>query len=361
MSLPLTAGISRGSWYGLGAMDSPTPPPKTVLVTGAAGFIGSHVTDELIARGLSVVALDDLSGGYRNNVHPQARFVEGSIRDVPLLERLFSDFEIDSVIHLAAYAAEGLSHYVKRFNYESNLIGSVNLINAAVNATVRRFIFTSSVAVYGDLTPPLHEDTQPLPHDPYGIAKWAVERELEISHRLFGLPYVIFRAHNVYGARQNFSDRYRNVVGIFMNQILAGRPLTVFGDGTQTRAFTHVSDVAPVLVDAVFSPDAAGQVFNLGADESITILKLAELVSQEMGAPLRVEHLPARPEARHNEASHDKARKILSYRPKVSLEAGLREMADWVRMVGPRPTQGPRPLEVSRNLPPSWAPPAVKG
>ncbi|OQX70137.1 MAG: UDP-glucose 4-epimerase [Sorangiineae bacterium NIC37A_2] len=338
-------------------MNSPTRAPRTVLVTGAAGFIGSHVTDELIARGLLVVALDDLSGGYRENVHPLAHFVEGSTLDVPLLERLFRDFEIDAVIHLAAYAAEGLSHYVKRFNYESNLIGSVNLINASVNASVHRFIFTSSVAVYGDLTPPLHEDMRPLPHDPYGIAKWAVERELEISHRLFGLPYVIFRPHNVYGVRQNFSDRYRNVVGIFMNQILKERPLTVFGDGTQTRAFTHVSDVAPVLVDALFSQEAVGQVFNLGADESFSILELAERVSQAMGVPLRVEHLPARPEARHNEASHKKARKMLGYRPQVALETGLREMAEWVRKVGPRPTQRPRPLEIPHNLPPSWAPP----
>lgn len=337
-------------------MDSPTHSPRTVLVTGAAGFIGSHVVDELLARGLSAVALDDLSGGYRENVHPEAHFVEGSIGDVPLLERLFRDFGIDAVIHLAAYAAEGLSHYVKRFNYESNLIGSVNLINAAVNFAVRRFVFTSSVAVYGDLEPPLQEDMQPLPHDPYGIAKWAVERELEISSRLFELPHVIFRPHNVYGVRQNFSDRYRNVVGIFMNQILAGKPLTLFGDGTQTRAFTHVSDVAPVLVDALEHPGAAGQIFNLGADESFTILELAERVSQAMGVPLRVEHLPARPEARHNEASHAKARKILGYEPKVSLEAGLREMADWVRKVGPRPPQSPLPLEIPRNLPPSWAP-----
>ena len=193
----------------------------TSLVTGAAGFIGSHVTDALLAMGHAVVALDDLSGGFPENVDARATFVEGSILDVALVDRLFAEHRFDYVFHLAAYAAEGLSHFIKRFNYTNNLIGSVNLINAAINTgTVRTFVFTSSIAVYGRNQVPMHEDLVPAPEDPYGVAKYAVELELRASATMFGLPFVIFRPHNVYGERQNIGDRYRNVVGIFMNQLL---------------------------------------------------------------------------------------------------------------------------------------------
>src|SRR5437016_153564 len=219
----------------------------TSLVTGGAGFIGSHVADEALRLGHKVVVLDDLSGGFETNVPREAIFVRGSILDHDLIERLFDRYNFTYVYHLAAYAAEGLSHFIKRFNYSNNLIGSVNLINASVNYGVKRFVFTSSIAVYGAGQTPMTEEMTPLPEDSYGIAKLAVEKELKISHEMFGLDYVIFRPHNVYGERQNIGDRYRNVVGIFMNQLLRGEPMTIFGDGTQQRAFTHVSDLAPII------------------------------------------------------------------------------------------------------------------
>lgn len=171
----------------------------TSLVTGGAGFIGSHVADEAIRLGHKVVVLDDLSGGFEDNVPRDAIFVKGSILDHELIERLFERYEFSYVYHLAAYAAEGLSHFIKRFNYNNNLIGSVNLINAAVNYGVKCFVFTSSIAVYGAGQSPMSEDMVPLPEDSYGIAKLAVERELKVSHEMFGLDYVIFRPHNVYG------------------------------------------------------------------------------------------------------------------------------------------------------------------
>ena len=172
------------------------------------------------------------------------------------------------VFHLAAYAAEGLSHYIKRFNYENNLIGSVNLINESINHGVRCFVFTSSIAVYGTGRElPLTEQTIPSPEDPYGVAKLAVEQELAVSQQHFGLDYVIFRPHNVYGERQNIADKYRNVVAIFMNQLLQGRPMTVFGDGRQTRAFTYISDVASLIARSVDIPAARNRVFNIGSDD----------------------------------------------------------------------------------------------
>jgi UDP-glucose 4-epimerase len=186
---------------------------STSLVTGGAGFIGAHVTNELIRMGHTVVVLDDLSGGFEENVNKQATFVKGSITDHVLLEDLFNKYKFDYVYHLAAYAAEGLSHFIKRFNYNNNLIGSVNLINESVKHKVKCFVFTSSIAVYGKGQLPMREDMVPMPEDPYGISKLAVEQDLRCTHEMFGLNYVIFRPHNVYGEYQNLGDKYRNVVG----------------------------------------------------------------------------------------------------------------------------------------------------
>ena len=170
----------------------------TSLVTGGAGFIGSHVADHLVRMGHDIVVLDDLTGGFRENVAEAAQFVEGSILDHDLINRLFEQHSFDYVYHMAAYAAEGLSHFIKRFNYNNNLIGSVNLINAAINHNVKCFVFTSSIAVYGAGQSPMTEDMMPVPEDSYGISKLAVEQELRVSHDMFGLDYVVFRPHNVY-------------------------------------------------------------------------------------------------------------------------------------------------------------------
>ncbi len=226
-----------------------------ILVTGGAGFIGSHVAEELDNLGNHVVALDDLSGGFTDNIVGNVEFVEGSINDVDLVNALFEQYHFDYVFHLAAYAAEGLSHFIKRFNYENNLIGSINLINASVNYGVKCFVFTSSIAVYGTSPVlPMTEETPAHPEDSYGIAKLAVEQELKVCKEMFDLDYIIFRPHNVYGERQNIGDKYRNVVGIFMNQILQQKPMSVFGDGEQTRAFSYIKDVAPVIARSVEDP-----------------------------------------------------------------------------------------------------------
>jgi UDP-glucose 4-epimerase len=327
--------------------------PKS-LVTGAAGFIGSHVVDHLLARGHTVVALDDLSGGFRDNVPAAARFVAGSVENVELVERLFAAERFDYVYHLAAYAAEGLSHFIRRFNYRNNLIGSVNLINAAVNHDVKCFVFTSSIAVYGRNQLPMREDLVPQPEDPYGIAKYAVELDLRAAHELFGLPYIIFRPHNVYGERQNIGDRYRNVVGIFMNQILQDKPLPIFGDGQQTRAFTYIGDVAPIIARSVEVPAAYGEVFNIGADTPCSVNELARTVCRAMGVDFRPQYLPPRNEVPHAYSSHDKLARVFGAPAVCSLEEGIQRMANWVRQVGVRRGQRFGALEIEKNLPPSW-------
>ncbi|MGD9318281.1 MAG: NAD-dependent epimerase/dehydratase family protein, partial [Anaerolineae bacterium] len=237
------------------------------LVTGGAGFIGSHVARHCLALGHDVVVLDDLSGGFADHVPSGAAFVHGSITDAALIQHLFEEHRFDYVYHLAAYAAEGLSHFIRRFNYTNNLIGSANLINESIKGQVRCFVFTSSIAVYGTNQLPMREDLTPQPEDPYGIAKYAVELDLRAAHELFGLNYVIFRPHNVYGENQNLGDRYRNVIGIFMNQVMQGKPMTVFGDGLQTRAFSYIDDVAPHIANSVNVAEAYGEVINIGADE----------------------------------------------------------------------------------------------
>ena len=302
------------------------------LVTGGAGFIGSHLIDELIKMGHEVVVLDDLSGGFRDNVHEGATFVEGSINDVELIKKLFDEHKFDYVYHLAAYAAEGLSHFIKKFNYDNNLIGSINLINASVNHDVKCFVFTSSIAVYGTNQLPMHEDTVPNPEDSYGIAKFAVEQELKVCKEMFGLNYVIFRPHNVYGERQNLGDKYRNVLGIFMNQIMQGNPITVFGDGKQTRAFTHIDDVAPVIARSVEHEKAYNHIFNVGADEPYSVNDMLKEVVKSMGHDKwDITYLDAREEVKHAHSTHEKCKEFFGHVPKISLPEGIQRMTEWAK------------------------------
>lgn len=324
------------------------------LVTGGAGFIGAHVTNELVKAGHKVVVLDDLSGGFQENVNIEAVFIKGSITDAELVQSLFEQHKFDYVYHLAAYAAEGLSHFIKRFNYNNNLIGSVILINESVKHKVKCFVFTSSIAVYGAAKPPMTEDTIPVPEDPYGIAKFAVEQDLRCTHEMFGLNFIIFRPHNVYGEYQNLGDRYRNVVGIFMNQLMQGKPLTVFGDGTQTRAFSYIGDVAPYIANSVNVPSAYNQVFNVGADREFTVNELAQTTMQAMGIQGELRHLPARNEVMHAHADHSKIKKVFNASEPVSLLEGLTLMASWAKQSGIRKSSKFSNIEITEKLPSVW-------
>ncbi|CAK8996046.1 Putative UDP-glucose 4-epimerase (Galactowaldenase) (UDP-galactose 4-epimerase) [Durusdinium trenchii] len=270
---------------------------KTALVTGAAGFIGSHVARHCSDLGMRVLALDDLSGGFRANVPEGVTFIQGDIRDAQLLERIFNEHEVHYVYHLAAYAAEGLSHFIRSYNYRTNLVGSVEILNQAIKHRVHCFVFTSSIAVYGSINDlsqmqnpnrslstsghkalhhqqGLKEEDRPTPEDPYGIAKFAFELDLQAAKELFGIDFVIFRPHNVYGPHQNMFDKYRNVVGIFINQIFHGQPLTIFGSGEQLRAFSYIDDVAPILARGPLQHRARNEIFNVGADVAYSVARL---------------------------------------------------------------------------------------
>ncbi len=316
--------------------------------------MGAHVCRELLALGHTVVALDDLSGGFEDNLPQGVTFVKGSITDHALLERLFEAHRFEYVYHLAAYAAEGLSHFIKRFNYTNNLIGSVNLINESVKHKVKCFVFTSSIAVYGALRPPMREDDTPHPEDPYGVAKYAVELDLRTTHEMFGLNYVIFRPHNVYGEYQNLGDKYRNVVGIFMNLLMQGKPLTVFGDGLQTRAFSYIGDVAPHVARCVDIPEAYNQVFNIGADKDYTVNELAEAIMRAMGIEGTLRHVEARNEVQHAYSDHSKAHRVFGGQARFSLDEGLRRMAEWAKQTGIRKGERFKAIEITEKLPPVW-------
>jgi UDP-glucose 4-epimerase len=324
------------------------------LVTGGAGFIGSHVAEQCIRLGHHVVVLDDLSGGFKDNIPDGAEFVKGSILDFELIDELFRKHKFTYLYHLAAYAAEGLSHFIKRFNYSNNLIGSINLINASVNYHVKCFIFTSSIAVYGENQSPMTEEMLPNPEDSYGIAKLACEQELKVSKKMFGLDYIIFRPHNVYGERQNIGDRYRNVVGIFMNQILKNDPMTIFGDGEQRRAFTYIGDVAPVIAQSPQTCGAINQTFNVGADTPYSVNELAAAIAKAMGAELRLQYLDARKEVQIAFSDHAKVEQVFKILRKTSLDTGIRRMAAWAIKHGARESKVFTDIEINKNMPASW-------
>jgi len=324
------------------------------LVTGGAGFIGCHVVNELINSGHKVVILDDLSGGFEENINSRAIFINGSITDTILLEKIFLEHNFDFVYHFAAYAAEGLSHFIKRFNYNNNLIGSINLINESVKNKIKCFVFTSSIAVYGSCKPPMREDMTPIPEDPYGIAKLAVEQDLRVTHEMFGLNYVIFRPHNVYGEYQNIGDKYRNVVGIFMNQLMQNKPLTIFGDGSQTRAFSYIGDVAPQIAQSVHIKEAKNQIINIGADQEFSVNELAETVMNAMNKKGLIKYVEARNEVINAFSDHSKAKTIFKTGKPCSLKEGIAKMAEWAKATGIKKSSKFENIEILDKIPSIW-------
>lgn len=322
------------------------------LITGGAGFLGSHIARELIEKGHDVVIVDDLSGGFIRNVPNKARFYQLSITDDELLELMFKTYKFDYVFHLAAYAAEGLSHFIRHYNYTNNVLGSINVINACIKYKVKKLIFTSSMGVYGTQPTPYLEDQKPQPEDPYGIAKYSIEQDLKAAHEMFGLNYIIFRPHNIYGTNQNIHDRYRNVIGIFMNQIMSDKPITVFGDGDQIRAFSYVGDMAPIMADSINRDDMNQEIFNIGGDKPYTINELAQQVMKAMGKEVEIKHLAERYEVKNAFSTHDKIRKYVEL-GQTPLEDGLKVMAKWAKLIGPGQVSD-MPLELKDNLYEAW-------
>ncbi len=326
---------------------------ETVLITGGAGFLGAHVAQHCLDLGFKVVIIDDLSGGFKENIPDGCVFYEGSICDAPFVNSVFAENSFKFVYNLAAYAAENLSVHIKNFNYMNNVIGSVNIINACVNHDVKCLVFTSSIAVMAEGNAPYYETDPFFPGDSYGNAKMIIEYELHQSLHRFGLNHVIFRPFNIYGPKQNIGDKYRNVIGIFMNQIMKGEQLTVFGDGEQTRSFSFVSDVAPHIAACVLRPELYNNTFYIGGSIPYSINELASVVAAEFGVLPNIKYLEPRIEARHAHANTEKARSAFGP-AEVGLAEGVKIMADWARVVGARKSKEFSNIEIRKNLPEGW-------
>ena len=304
---------------------------KRCLITGVAGLIGSHMAEHLVKKGYDVYGIDNLSGGYIENVPQGVTFYCEELGNKKALSRLFTKIKPDYVYHFAAYAAEGLSPFIRNFNYSNNLISSANIINECIKNDVKKIIFTSSMAVYGKGKPPFKETDIPHPIDPYGISKYAVELDLECAKSQFGLNYSIVRPHNVIGIRQNIWDKYRNVIGIWIRRVLRGESICIFGDGLQERAFSDIEFCLEPFEKLMF--DFGGEVFNLGCPKQHTLNEIAELVRTiglDFGFNLEIEHLPQRHgEAKYAYSDHSKAEKLLGFKDETNFSKTVRDMFVW--------------------------------
>jgi len=304
-----------------------------VLVTGCAGLIGSHMAEYLVGKGYEVHGIDNLSGGYFDNVPQGCHFYACNLEDAKSVAEIFEEVKPDYVYHFAAYAAEGLSPFIRNFNYSNNVLSSVNVINECIKNEVKKIIFTSSMAVYGEQEPPFKETTIPHPIDPYGISKYAIELDLECAKQHFGLDYTIVRPHNVIGIRQNIWDKYRNVIGIWIRRALNGENLLIFGDGLQERAFSDISFCLEPFEKLMFNH--GGEVFNLGCTQQYPLNEVAQYVvdvAKEFGYETKIEHVEQRKgEAKYAYCNHDKAEQVLGFKDATDLKGTIREMFAWAK------------------------------
>jgi len=304
-----------------------------ILITGVAGLLGSRLADWIIENtDNKVIGIDDLSGGYIENVNPKVEFHEFNLIDLNKVDEIFKNNHIDIVYHFAAYAAEGLSPFIRKFNYENNLISSVNLITSSIKYNISRFVFASSMAVYGDEhKPPFDEELTLRPIDPYGVAKYSVEQDLKIAHEQHGLNYTIVRPHNFYGVNQNIWDKYRNVLGIWMYQIMNGMRPTIFGDGSQKRAFSYVDDSIIPLWNASQKDDCVGHVINLGGIEECSIQEACNTVLKVTGTELKPSYHEYRHETKYAWSTWRKSAELLDFKYETSLEEGLTKTWVWAQ------------------------------
>jgi len=303
-----------------------------VLITGVAGLLGSRLADWIIETqpGVEVVGMDDLSGGYEENINPKVEFWRMNLVEHPI-ENCFEVHNFDYVFHFAAYAAEGLSPFIRQYNYENNLVATARVINNCIKYNVKRLVFTSTLAVYGHGNYGIFDETQvPKPIDPYGVAKYGCEMDIQIANEQHGLDYCIIRPHNVYGIKQNIWDKYRNVLGIWMYQHMNGEPMTIFGDGTQTRAFSYIDDSLKSLWNAAVLPQASKQIINLGGIEEYSINHACEVLRDVVGGG-EIIYKEARHEVKHSIPTYQKSIDILGFEHKTSLKDGLNEMWKWAQ------------------------------
>jgi UDP-glucose 4-epimerase len=325
-----------------------------ILITGNAGLLGSRLADYILENtSHNVIGIDDLSGGYIENVHQNTIFINKNLTDD--LDGIFEKYRPDVVYHFAAYAAEGLSPFIRVHNYKNNLIASANLINNSIKYDVSRFVFASSMAVYGNIyEAPFDESMLPSPIDPYGVAKYSVEQDLKIAFEQHKLPYTTIRPHNFYGVNQNIWDTYRNVLGIWMYQLLNGEKPTIFGDGLQRRAFSYVDDSIIPLWNASQRDDCVNETINLGGIEQYTILNACESLIDVTGMDIDPIFMEKRHEVKNAFSTWDKSVKLLNFEHKTDLKEGLNKMWEWAKLQPVRERFHWSEYEITKGLYDYW-------
>jgi UDP-glucose 4-epimerase len=329
--------------------------PK-ILITGVAGFMGSHLADSFIERGYEVVGIDNLIGGYEDNVPKEVDFHNLNLTNLQSIKPIFEG--VDVVLHAACTAYEGLSVFSPALICENTYQITASTLSVSIHAGVKKFVYLSSMARYGTQDSfPFTEKMQPKPQDPYGISKYASELLIRNLAETHGMEYVILVPHNIIGPRQKYDDPFRNVASIMINRMLQGKQPIIYGDGNQTRCFSFMKDVVNPCVEACESDSALGQVINIGPDEDfVTINELAERISKVMKFNLNPIYMPGRPqEVLHATCSADLARDLLNYRTSTTLDEGLKELITWIRSRGPKKFDYHLPIEfTTQNTPKTW-------
>ena len=328
---------------------------QRIFISGVAGFLGSHLADAFLAEGHDVVGIDNMVGGYLDNVPSAVEFHQVDCNDFDRVRDCIKGCQV--VYHCAATAYEGLSVFSPHLITRNIVTASTGMISAAIANRVRRFVMCSSMARYGANRVPFTEDMVPKPEDPYGIGKHCSELLLQNLAEVHGMEWVIAVPHNIIGPRQKYDDPYRNVASIFINLMLQGRQPVIYGDGLQKRCFSFISDDVAPLKQMAFEPACAGQVINIGPDEEfVTIQELAATIARLLDFRLELTFTRGRPrEVYLANCSADKARRLLGYEPRVALEDGLREMIEWIRSRGPRLFKYHLDLEiVNEKTPDTW-------
>lgn len=325
-----------------------------VLITGVAGFLGSRLADWIIEHipDAEVIGIDNLSGGYKENLHDLVEFFPVDILDEKVSE-VFSTYRPDYVFHFAAFAAEGLSPFVRSHNYRNNLEATSKIVTECIKNDVTRLIFSSTMGVYGDNPTPFYESDQPNPIDPYGIAKYACELDIRVAGEHHGLDWCIIRPHNVYGIKQNIWDRYRNVLGIWMYQHVNGLPMTIYGDGEQTRAFSYIDDCLEPLWKSSQESSCSKQIINLGGTKYYSMNEANEIIRKVMGGGT-LSYKEKRYEVKNAYSSYQKSIDLLGYNDKTSLIDGLTTMWNWVKTQPNRVSKGFDHYELDKGLYSFW-------